>query len=122
MNRFFIYDLGNYNLYTKIAKNIRLLYKNQDDFRMEEVRSDQFEMPGANYMSAESQVWFLGRIFCELSYIFQTKTNVKAGDVFIYDTQNIMLDKAIDLLCSGNDIVIEKIDYRFYQEKFKDYL
>jgi hypothetical protein len=122
MNRFFIYDLGNYNLYTKVSKNIRLLYKNQADFCMEEVRPEQFEMPGANYMSTESQIWFLGRVICELSYIFKNKNNVNTGDIFIYDTKNIILDQAVDLLCAGNDIVVEKIDYTFYQEKFKNYL
>lgn len=89
---------------------------------MEEVRPEQFEMPAANYMSVESQLWFLGKVLCELSYIFKTKTNIKSGDTFIYDTKNIILDQAVDLLCVGNDIVVEKIDYRFYQEKFKDYL
>jgi hypothetical protein len=122
MNYYFIYDLGNYNLHTKISKNIRLLYKNQDDFCMEEVRPEQFEMPGANYMSKESQVWFLGKVLCELSYIFKNKDNVKNGDTFVYDTKNIILDQAVDLLCIDNNIVVKKIDYRFYQEKFKDYL
>lgn len=122
MHRFFIYDLGNYNLHAKIAKNMRLFYKNQIDFCMEEIRPDQFEMPATSYASIESQIWFLGKILCELSYIFKNKDNVKPGDTFIYDTQNIVLDKAVDLLCAGNDIVVEKIDYRFYQEKFKDYL
>jgi hypothetical protein len=122
MSFFFIYDLGNYNLHTKISKNIRLLYKTQADFCMEEVRPEQFEMPAANYMSVESQLWFLGKVLCEISYIFKTKTNIKSGDTFIYDTKNIILDQAVDLLCVGNDIVVEKIDYRFYQEKFKDYL
>ena len=122
MNYYFIYDLDHYNLLMKISKNIRLLYKNQDGFRMEEIRPEQFEMPGPNYMSAESQIWFIGKVLCELSYIFKNNNNVKAGDTFIYDTKNIILDQAVDLLCAANDIVVKKIDYRFYQEKFKDYL
>jgi len=122
MNYYFIYDLENYNLLMKISKNIRLLYKNQADFQMEEVRPEQFEMPGANYFLIESQLWFLGKVLCELSYIFKNKNTVKTGDTFIYDTNNIILDQAVDLLCAGNDIVVKKIDYKFYQEKFKNYL
>jgi hypothetical protein len=122
MNSYFIYDLENYNLQLKISKNLRQLFKDQSIHHMVEVRPHQFEMPSGNYLSMKSQVWFLGEILCQLSYMLADKNSVNKDDTFIYDTKNVILDQAIDMLCAEDGIIIKKVDFTFYLEKFKGYI
>jgi len=121
MNYYYIHDLKNYILHKKIVKNLRQLFKGQTEDAVYEIFPDSENIPTGVYCSPIDQIWFIGNVLASLADIFNDHT-LKDGDQFVYDPSILALDWALDMLSLEKNIKITKIDYRVYEEKFKEYL